>query len=119
MTAQIPDTKPGNYYVTVRDGDRYDFLAGPFRDDHQAALDLVDRCRESTESFDTWAHFYAFGTARIDYGYSDSCKLTRHLGLPTGKGHSTQKCRQHRPNRDLRKSLGARRPACGSRAAVG
>ena len=86
MTAQIPDTKPGNYYVTVRNGDRYDFLAGPFRDDHQAALDLVDRCREITEGLDAWAHFYAFGTARIDYGYSEPGKLNRHLALPAGKG---------------------------------
>ena len=86
MTAQIPDTRPGNYYVTVRDGGRYDFLAGPFRDDHQAALDLVDRCREITEGLDTWAYFYAFGTARIDYGYSEPGKLNRHLGLPAGKG---------------------------------
>ena len=86
MTAQIPDTRPGNYYVTVRNGARYDFLAGPFRDDHQAALDLVDRCREITEGLDTWAHFYAFGTARIDYSYSEPGKLNRHLGLPAGKG---------------------------------
>jgi hypothetical protein len=86
MTAQIPDTRPGNYYVTIHDGARFGFLAGPFKDDHQAALDLVDRCREITEGFDTWAHFYAFGTARIDYGYSEPGKLNRHLGLPSGKG---------------------------------
>ena len=86
MTAQIPDTRPGNYYVTVRDGERYDFLAGPFTDGHQAAIDLVDRCREITEGLDPWAHFYAFGTARIDHGYSEPGKLNRHLGLPGGKG---------------------------------
>ena len=108
MTAQIPDTKPGNYYVTVRDGKRHDFLAGPFKDGHavrssphfrggvnrpatvqSAALDLVDRCREIAESLDAWAHFYAFGTARIDYDYDKPGKFNARLGLDTDKGGAT------------------------------
>jgi hypothetical protein len=80
------DTKPGNYYVTVHDGKRFDFIAGPFRDNHQAALDLVARCQEIVVDLDPWAHFYAFGTARIDYDYDKPGKINAHLGLSTEKG---------------------------------
>jgi hypothetical protein len=81
-----PDTKPGNYYVSVRDGKRFDFLAGPFKDNHQAALDCVARCREILVDLDPWADFHAFGTVRIDYDYDKPGKLNARLGLPTAKG---------------------------------
>jgi len=78
------DTKPGNYYVTIHDGARFGFLAGPFKDDHQAAIDLVDRCQELAIQLDPWAHFSAFGTARVDYDYDKPGKLNAHLGLAPG-----------------------------------
>ena len=78
------DTKPGNYYVTIHDGSRFGFLAGPFKDDHQAAIDLVARCQELAIRLDPWAHFSAFATARIDYDYDKPGKLNAHLGLATG-----------------------------------
>jgi hypothetical protein len=81
-----PDTKPGNYYVTIHDGARFGFLAGPFRDDHRAAIDLVARCQELAIQLDPWAHFHAFGTARIDYDYHQPGTLNAHLGLSTEKG---------------------------------
>lgn len=37
-TTQQPDLSPGNYYVSVRDGERMNVLAGPFVNDHAAAL---------------------------------------------------------------------------------
>jgi hypothetical protein len=50
---QQPDTQPGNYYVSVRrdDGD-FRCLVGPFRDDHAAALALVDKARTVAETLD-------------------------------------------------------------------
>jgi hypothetical protein len=84
MSVQIPDRRPGNYYVTIHDGARFGFLAGPFKDDHQAAIVLVARCQELAIQLDPWAHFSAFGTARIDYDYDKPGKLNAHLGLAPG-----------------------------------
>jgi hypothetical protein len=81
-----PDTKPGNYYVTIHDGARFGLLAGPFRDDHQTAIDLVARCQDLAIQLDPWAHFHAFGTARIDYDYGKPGKLNARLGLAAEKG---------------------------------
>jgi hypothetical protein len=98
------DTKPGNYYVTIHDGARFGFLAGPFKDGHavrssphfrggvnrpapvdSAAIDLVARCQELAIRLNPWAHFYAFGTARIDYDYDEPGKLNARLGLAAAR----------------------------------
>jgi hypothetical protein len=65
-----PDTRPGWYYVTIRDGPRHGLLAGPFEDDHPAALALVDQIRAVAQTVNTRAGFAAFGTAwsEIDQG---------------------------------------------------
>ena len=55
------------FYVSVVDGPKRGFLAGPFRI-HDSALALVERCRELAEKVDQWAHFYAFGTAKAPDG---------------------------------------------------
>jgi hypothetical protein len=69
---QMPDTKPGNYYVSVRrdDGD-FRCLIGPFRDDHAAALAVVDVARRIAEKADPKAVFYSFGTLRTEYSYDE------------------------------------------------
>jgi hypothetical protein len=69
MTQQ-PDTQPGNYYVSVRrdDGD-FRCLVGPFRDDHAAALALVDKARTVAETVDPKAAWYSYGTLRTAYDY--------------------------------------------------
>jgi hypothetical protein len=124
-----PDTKPENYYVTIHDGTRFGFLAGPFRDDHAvrssphfrggvnrpasivhwAALDLVDRCREITEGLDTWAHFYAFGTARIDYDYDKPGKLNARLGLAPARSARLRERSERRGNSNDRPTHEGRR----------
>ena len=76
-----PDTKPGNYYVSVVDGKRKAFLAGPFRDDHKAALDMIPAARKAAEEADPKAVFYAFGIARTDHDYDRPGVLNSHLGL--------------------------------------
>lgn len=63
---QQPDTKPGAYYVSVKRGADYRLLAGPFINDHSAALDRVDGVRRVAEGLDVKAVFYEFGTCRLD-----------------------------------------------------
>lgn len=62
---QPVDSKPGMYYVTVIDGARVGRLLGPFKNDHAAALSMVDKVRAKAEELDPRAAFYAFGTCRI------------------------------------------------------
>lgn len=63
-----PDSKLGNYYISVIDGPRYDFLLGPFRDNHAAALALVDIVKEYViENYRTQGAFWwGYGTCRVD-----------------------------------------------------
>lgn len=80
---QQPDTKPGNYYVTARreNGDAV-LLAGPFRDDHAAALAMVPRAsRAAIDSGDPRAPWYAYGTARTDRSYVRNGILNDRLGI--------------------------------------
>lgn len=65
---QTPDTKPGEYYVSVIDGPRRALLLGPFTNDHAAALTMVDKVRTKAEELDPRAVWYAFGTSRMDAG---------------------------------------------------
>jgi hypothetical protein len=62
--SQEPDPRPGNYYVTAIDGDRWVPLLGPFVNDHRGALDAVEVVRNKACSLDPRAWWYAFGTAR-------------------------------------------------------
>ena len=60
-TSQEPDERPGRYYVSVRDGERWGLLYGPFGRHADA---LAAGRRGATEAV-PWSHFYAFGTARL------------------------------------------------------
>lgn len=53
------------FYASVRDGVRTGFLLGPY-DDHEEALGAVDKARTLAARVDDRAHFYAFGTARVE-----------------------------------------------------
>jgi len=66
---QLPDSRPGFYYVTVRrDAPRteYRLLRGPFVNDHAAALAAVDETMRRAMSYDPKACWYAYGTCRSD-----------------------------------------------------
>lgn len=69
------DERPGNYYVSVIDGNRYGLLLGPFPT-HRQALDMVEAVRKKAEEIDPRAVFYAFGTCRVE-GYNAPGKLNR------------------------------------------
>jgi len=82
-----PDDSPGNYYVSCVDGDRFAFLAGPFRNDHRAALALVPQARQLACDLDPRAVFYGFGTCRRKPGPAASAPvgiLNKELGLLQG-----------------------------------
>jgi hypothetical protein len=81
---QQPDPRPGAYYVTVIDGDRFGYLAGPWPT-HAEALAHVGASRRVACDLDPRAHFYAFGTARLpdDDGVPiRAASLNGRLGLP-------------------------------------
>ncbi len=63
------------------DGKRHAVLAGPFRDDHQGALDTVEAAKRLAQDLDPKAVFYGFGTARTDYAYHRPGVLNERLGL--------------------------------------
>ena len=63
---QIPDTRPGHYYVSAVDGGTHWFpMAGPFPT-HQEALDLVDDVRRYAHEVSYRSVWYSFGTCRVD-----------------------------------------------------
>ncbi len=78
---QQPDHRPGNYYVSIRDGDRYILAAGPF-ETHQQALDMVGRVNVLANKLDGRAVWYAFGTCRLEDGRPvRPGQLNQQLGL--------------------------------------
>lgn len=66
------------FYVSVIDGDRWNFLVGPY-ETHEAAMADVEEVRALAESKDQWAHFYDFGTARAPLGYEKPGALSLEL----------------------------------------
>ncbi len=66
-----PDGKPGNYYVTVREGKRYGLLLGPFEQRrpgtlaHRQALGLVAWVTHYVSANWSQSCWWAFGTARL------------------------------------------------------
>ncbi len=73
--AQAPDTKEGNYYVSVVDGPQHALLLGPFCNDHAKALSLVEKARDEAVRIDRKAWFYGFGTCRLPLDYDKPGKL--------------------------------------------
>ncbi len=63
---QIPDSRPGFYYVTVRrDDGQFRPLFGPFKNDHDRALHLVSKARRLACERDPRGHWYSYGTAFV------------------------------------------------------
>ncbi len=58
------------YYVSVKNDSQTGILAGPFKT-HQDAIDMVEQCRAYADKLDSMAHFYAFGTCKLDNGYRE------------------------------------------------
>jgi hypothetical protein len=63
---QVPDTRPGHYYVSATDrGTHWFAMVGPLAT-HQEALDLVDDVRKYANEVDCRSVWYNFGTCRVD-----------------------------------------------------
>ena len=62
------DLRPGRYYVSMVDGNRSALLLGPYAT-HQEALDDVLRGNDMACKIDPRAHWYGFGTCRLDDDY--------------------------------------------------
>ena len=61
--------EPGNYYVSVVDGDQFGLLLGPFAN-HADALARVDDCREKAHEVNSKSVFYGFGTCKTGGDYT-------------------------------------------------
>lgn len=79
--AQAPDRTPGHYYVSIVRDRRVGLLAGPFVNDHAAALAMVERAKELAVTVDPWAAFDAFGTVKVSPTFGKPGSLNAKLGL--------------------------------------
>ena len=81
----LPDTRPGNYYVSVVQGRRYCLALGPFPDDHARALAGVERVRRyfaehDLDGFQTCG----YGTCRVGGSVNaEAGKLNDAIEPPT------------------------------------
>lgn len=62
---QQPDPRPGHYYVSAVDADRFWLVSGPYAR-HADALDAVSEVRARAEKRDSRAYFFAWGTCRTE-----------------------------------------------------
>lgn len=80
-TGQFIDHQPGNYYVSIKDGQKFGLLAGPFKK-HAEALAMVDKAKamalELNPAQAVWA---AYGTVRMKDGYTKPGVLNEKLGI--------------------------------------
>lgn len=67
MSEQIPDTQPGDYFVSAYEKPTTWLLLGPFAK-HVDALARVEEVRSLACELDPCAHFRAFGTVRLEVG---------------------------------------------------
>lgn len=67
-----------SYYVTVVDGPRVGFLAGPYRT-HGGALRAVDDVQRAARQVDDRSAWYEYGTARDRISHNRRGKLNGHL----------------------------------------
>lgn len=75
-----PNPEPGNYYVSVIDGNRFGLLLGPFNS-HQEALDKVEAVsNKAYELNPSEAAFAGFGTLRIE-DYNRPGKLNSYFNM--------------------------------------
>lgn len=72
-----------DYYVTLINGRRVAWLAGPFKTRGEAAA-VRDRAWKLAEQIDPWAHFYVCGTgSRPHVPWNKKGVLNAQLGVDT------------------------------------
>lgn len=70
------------FYVTVKDGERFALLAGPFNRQGDA-LRMKASASNAASKIDPRAAWYAYGTSRVKSGPMKPGLLNEKLGLPT------------------------------------
>lgn len=78
---QQPDTRPGHYYVTAHDAGKTWPMAGPFINDHAAALAAVRAVKDAACDRDGRACFMAWGTVRAPADYTKPGPLNAAAGI--------------------------------------
>lgn len=78
---QQPDSRPGNYYVTAKDAGKTWPMAGPFVNNHEAALAAVRAVREAACDIDGRACFMSWGTVRVEAAYNKPGPLNAAAGI--------------------------------------
>ncbi|MBW2569699.1 MAG: hypothetical protein JRE47_10115 [Deltaproteobacteria bacterium] len=58
------------FYVSVKDGNQFNIVAGPFKT-HKQALDLVEPAIKAGRILDPKSHFYAWGTVKMKNGHQE------------------------------------------------
>jgi len=66
---QLPDLRRGNYYCSVKDGERIQLLLGPFKS-HKKALLFLPKAKAKALEFYFWSAFYSFGTLRMESNFT-------------------------------------------------
>ncbi|WP_421948030.1 hypothetical protein [Phaeodactylibacter xiamenensis] len=75
-----PDTRPGDYFVSVHGQGQMPRLAlGPFKT-HKEAINQVEAVRQYMLEADPQGHFYGYGTARQEEGSGNNGSLNNRLG---------------------------------------
>ncbi|WP_421948657.1 hypothetical protein [Phaeodactylibacter xiamenensis] len=78
-----PDTRPGDYFVSVHDqGQKPRLALGPFKT-HKEAINQVEAVRQYMLEADPQGHFYGYGTARQEEGSGNNGLLNNRLGYGT------------------------------------
>ncbi len=75
-----PDTRPGDYFVSVHgQGQKPRLALGPFKT-HKDAINQVEAVRQYMLKADPQGHFYGYGTARQEEGSGNNGLLNNRLG---------------------------------------
>ncbi len=75
-----PDTRPGDYFVSVHNqGQKPRLALGPFKT-HKEAISQVEAVRQYMLKADPQGHFYGYGTARQEEGSGNNGSLNNRLG---------------------------------------
>jgi hypothetical protein len=75
-----PDTRPGDYFVSVHgQGQKPRLALGPFKT-HKEAINQVEAVRQYMLKADPQGHFYGYGTARQEEGSGNNGLLNNRLG---------------------------------------
>lgn len=67
------------YYVSIVDGEKFALMAGPFQN-HQEAIDMVEKAQDKGNQLDSRAWFYGWGTVKMANGYYEG-RLNKELGV--------------------------------------